>query len=91
MKLKLAIRELHRSERKLAHELNVVAARHHSDQDISHLAQDLAGWSRHHLAELARHGRHYGLRLSSDPAPARSPVSCNRGSAACCGTGPSRG
>ncbi|GFG97824.1 hypothetical protein [Mycobacterium timonense] len=67
MKLKLAIRELHRSERKLAHELNVVAARHHSDQDISHLAQDLAGWSRRHLGELARHGRHYGLRLSADP------------------------
>lgn len=67
VKLKMALRELHRSERKLAHELNVVAARHHSDQDVSHLAQDLAGWSRHHLAELARHGRHYGLHLSTDP------------------------
>lgn len=67
MKLKLAIRELHRSERKLAHELNVVAARHHSDQDICHLAQDLAGWSQHHLEELAAHGRHYGLRLSASP------------------------
>jgi hypothetical protein len=67
MKLKLAIRELHRSERKLAHELNVMAARHHSDQDICHLAQDLAGWSRQHLSELAEHGRHYGLRLSAEP------------------------
>ncbi len=67
MKLKLAIRELHRSERKLAHELNVVAARHHSDQDICHLAQDLVGWSQHHLRELAEHGRHYGLRLSAEP------------------------
>jgi hypothetical protein len=67
MKLKLAIRELHRSERKLAHELNVVAARHRSDQDICHLAQDLAGWSQQHLGELAAHGRHYGLRLSPDP------------------------
>lgn len=67
MKLKLAIRELHRSERKLAHELDVVAARHHSDQDIYHLAHDLAGWSRQHLDELAQHGRHYGLRLSAQP------------------------
>lgn len=67
MKLKLAIRELHRSERKLARHLNLVAARHHSDQDICHLAQDLAGWSQQHLGELARHGRHYGLRLSADP------------------------
>lgn len=67
MKLKLAIRELHRSERKLAHRLNVMAARHRSDQDIYHLAHDQAGWSQHHLEELARHGRHYGLRLSADP------------------------
>jgi hypothetical protein len=67
MKLKLAIRELHRSERKLAHQLNVVAARHNSDQDIHHLAQDMAGWSQQHLRELAEHGRHYGVRLSGQP------------------------
>jgi hypothetical protein len=67
MKLKLAIRELHRSERKLAHELNVAAARHYSDQDIHHLAHDLAEWSQNHLKELAEHGRHYGLRLSAEP------------------------
>lgn len=67
MKLKLVIRELHRSERKLAHALNVVAARHHSDQDVAHLAQDLAGWSQQHARELAGHGRHYGLRLSAEP------------------------
>lgn len=67
MKLKLAIRELYRAERKLARELNVVAARHHSDEDVFHLAQDLACWSQHHLSELAEHGRHYGLRLSAEP------------------------
>jgi hypothetical protein len=70
MKLGLAIRELHRSERKLAHELNVMAARHHSDQDISHLARDMVGWSQRHLCELAEHGRHYGLRLSAEPRTA---------------------
>ncbi|MCV7444913.1 hypothetical protein H7K33_22000 [Mycobacterium paraense] len=67
MKLKLAIRELHRSERKLAHALNVVAARHRSDQDIYHLAHDMAGWSAQHLSQLAEHGRHYGLSLSPEP------------------------
>lgn len=67
MKIKLAIRELHRAEHKLAHELEVLAARHHSDQDIYHLGHDLAGWSRTHLEKLARQGRHYGLRLSADP------------------------
>ncbi|WP_156688234.1 hypothetical protein [Mycobacterium sp. Marseille-P9652] len=76
MKLKMAIRELHRSERRLAHRLNVVAARHHSDQDICHLARDLAGWSQQHLGELAAHGRHYGLRLSARPRtrPVTGPV-----------------
>ncbi|SPM32928.1 hypothetical protein MRAB57_730 [Mycobacterium rhizamassiliense] len=63
----MAIRELHRSERKLAHEFHVVAARHHSDQDVSHLATDMAGWSQQHVRELAKHGRHYGLRLSAEP------------------------
>jgi len=67
MKLNLAIRELHRSERKLAHRLNVIAARHRSDQDICHIAHDLAQWSQHHLSELAGHGRNYGLRLSENP------------------------
>jgi hypothetical protein len=45
----------------------VVAARHRSDQDIHHLAHDLAGWSEQHLAELADHGRRYGLQLASHP------------------------
>ncbi|BBY07147.1 hypothetical protein [Mycobacterium noviomagense] len=67
MKIKLALRELHRSERKLAHELNVVATRHHSDQEIYHLARDLAGWSQEHVRELAEHGHHYGLRLTARP------------------------
>ncbi|MEC4764563.1 hypothetical protein VT930_15830 [Mycobacterium sherrisii] len=67
MKINLAIREVHRAERKLAHRLNLIAARHHSDQDISHLAHDLAGWSQDHLTRLAAHGRHYGVRLSAHP------------------------
>jgi hypothetical protein len=67
VKIKLAIRELHRAERKLARYFNVLAARHRSDQDIYHLAHDMAGWSQQHLGELAEHGRHYGLRLSDNP------------------------
>jgi hypothetical protein len=67
VKIKLALRQLHRSERKLAHELNVVAARHHSDQEIYHLARDLAGWSQDHVRNLAEYGRYYGLRLSARP------------------------
>ncbi len=66
MKLKLPIRDLHRSERELAHQLNVIAARHHSNRDIHHLAHDLAGWSQRHLSALAEHGRDHGLRLSAE-------------------------
>jgi hypothetical protein len=64
-KLALAIIELHRSEAKLARDLRSIAARHHSDQDICHLARDLARWCDEHVAALADHGRHHGLRLSS--------------------------
>ncbi|OBK14529.1 hypothetical protein [Mycobacterium asiaticum] len=76
MKIKLAIAELHRSERKLARGLNGIAARHRSDQDISHLAGDLAAWSQSHVGELAAHGRHYGLRLRATPqvTPRSGPV-----------------
>ncbi|OBG83473.1 hypothetical protein A5733_09685 [Mycobacterium sp. NS-7484] len=63
-KIALALAELHRSEGALARELRRVAARHHSDQDISHLADDLARWSEEHVQLLAEHGRHYRLHLS---------------------------
>lgn len=62
-KLGLAVAELHRTERRLAHELRTVSARHHADQDISHLADDLAGWSEEHVALLAEHGRRHGMHL----------------------------
>ena len=67
MKIKLAIRELHRSEHKLAKQLHAIAARHHADSDICHLANDLARWSESHLRQLAEHGRHYGVKLNDDP------------------------
>src|SRR4051794_38918216 len=64
-KIALAMFELHRSEATLARKLRAVAARHHSDQDICHLADDLAGWSDDHVRLLAEHGRRYGLHLST--------------------------
>lgn len=67
MKLNLAIRELHRSERKLALKLTAIAARHRTDQEIYYTALDLSRWSDHHLSELARAGRRYGLNLDEEP------------------------
>jgi hypothetical protein len=67
MKLGLALRQLHRSERALAVKLDAVAARHHSDHAIRHVATDLAGWSRCHVDKIAIVGRHYGLHLRWAP------------------------
>ena len=67
MKLALALRELHRSERALAVKLDALAARHHSDHAIRHVATDLAGWSRRHVDEIATAGLDHGLHLRWRP------------------------
>ncbi|MGW0002483.1 hypothetical protein [Nocardia grenadensis] len=76
MKLDLAIRELHRSERKLALDLTTLAARHRADHEVYYVARDIAGWSTEHVHRLARAGHHYGLHLDSDPRtePRTAPV-----------------
>ncbi|HEX2130255.1 MAG TPA: hypothetical protein VHH15_01750 [Actinophytocola sp.] len=67
MKLDLALRELHRSEKSLARDLLKVSDRHKVEHEIHHVARDLAGWSGRHVHELATIGRDYGLRLDDDP------------------------
>lgn len=67
MKLMLALRELHRSERNLAVCLLHLAQRHTADGGVSHLAGDLAQWSREHVEELSETGLRYGLRMRAEP------------------------
>lgn len=67
MKLDLAIRELHRSERKLALDLTTLAARHKADHEVYYVARDIAGWSTEHVQRPARAGHRYGLDLDSEP------------------------
>jgi hypothetical protein len=55
---------LHRSEVSLARSLDAIAARHHNDHGIHHVAIDLAQWSREHAAMIAEKGNDYGVRLS---------------------------
>jgi hypothetical protein len=74
----LAIAELQRSERGLSRRLRAVAARHHADQDIYHLAMDLARWSDDHVEALARHGRRYGVRLPARTLPTVTRVAQER-------------
>lgn len=70
MKLGLALREVHRSELRLARSLAAIAARHHSDHGIQHVAVDLAVWSREHVALAAQAGRRYGVRMREHPRTA---------------------
>lgn len=63
MKLRLVIRELHRSENSLAANLLKLAERHKVDHGIYHVACDLARWSETHVHELAEVGQRYGLHL----------------------------
>ena len=71
MKLDLAIEELHRSEDHLVTVLMSMSDRHKADHEVFHVCRDMAGWSRQHVAELARIGRDFGLDLdphaSGDP------------------------
>ncbi|BBX01702.1 hypothetical protein BST36_06580 [Mycolicibacterium moriokaense] len=70
MKLGLALREVHRSELRLARALDAIAARHHSDHGIHHVALDLAVWSREHVALTAEIADQYGVRLRAHPRTA---------------------
>jgi len=67
MKLGLALRELHRSEVRLARSLDAIASRHHNDHGIYHVALDLAVWSREHIALIADTGERYGARMRRQP------------------------
>jgi len=50
MKIGLVLRELHRSENNLAHELLQGSEHNKVDQEMYHLARDLAGWSQRHIS-----------------------------------------
>jgi hypothetical protein len=70
MKLGPALRELHRSELKLARALDAIGARHHSDHGVHHVALDLTQWSREHVALIGEIGGRYGVRLRTHPRTA---------------------
>ena len=73
MKLDMAIEELHRSENHLVTVLLSMSDKHKVDHEVFHVCRDMAGWSRTHVAELARIGRDFGVDLDpearDDPGP----------------------
>ncbi|MFJ2895075.1 hypothetical protein ACIO87_09335 [Streptomyces sp. NPDC087218] len=64
----LIMRALHRGERRLAEQLEAVAARHRAEHEIHHVATDLARWSDEHCLRIAGEGVRHGLGLDG-PAP----------------------
>jgi hypothetical protein len=71
VKLDMVIEELHRSENHLANVLTSMSDRHRTDHEVFYVCRDMAGWSRKHVAELARVGRDFGLDL--DPEAREEP------------------
>ena len=63
MKIGMAIEELHRSESKLARQLQSTAARHYVEHEVHYVAIDLAAWSDDHVRQLAAHAHRYELFL----------------------------
>jgi hypothetical protein len=66
-KVGLAIEELHRAEGDLADALVALSDRQKVEHEIFYVARDLAGWSREHVAALARVGSGYGVDLDAEP------------------------
>ena len=78
MKLDMAIEELHRSENHLVTVLLSMSDRHKVDHEVFHLCRDMAGWSRTHVAELARIGRDFGVELDPDAKEDLGPLEAVR-------------
>lgn len=78
MKVDLAIRELHRSEKHLAHVLMTMSDEHKTDHEVFYLARDMAGWSEQHVAELADAGQRYGLDLGAETEDDTGPMATLR-------------
>lgn len=65
-KVGLALAELRRAENRLAVTLEEVADRQKMEHEVFHVARDLAGWSRAHVARIADAGRGFGMDLDPE-------------------------
>jgi hypothetical protein len=67
MKIGIVLRELHRAENDLAHELLQASERHKVDHEVFHVARDLAVWSQRHVREIVPVARRFGEELDPEP------------------------
>ena len=75
MRIGAALRELHRSESALATELSRVSERYPKEQEVHHVAEDLAAWSRDHVRVIAEVAPRYRV----DPVALESPEPSEEG------------
>jgi len=61
--IQYALRRVYDGENELTQDLLRMAAKHHTEHEIQHVARDLASWSQEHVRLLARHAPAYGLSL----------------------------
>ncbi|MFG2720189.1 hypothetical protein ACGFW5_18125 [Streptomyces sp. NPDC048416] len=65
--IQIVLRSTHQGEHHLAEELLAVAERHRTEHEVHRVAIDLAGWSREHVARLAKTARGYDVDLDGPP------------------------
>jgi hypothetical protein len=61
--IQYALRRIYDGENDITQDLLRMAAKHHTEHEIQHVARDLASWSQEHVRLLARHAPAYGLSL----------------------------
>jgi hypothetical protein len=74
MKLDLALRELHRSEKSLARDLLQLSERHTAETEVHYVARRLAAWSAAHVKDLAAAAERYDLHLGETVARHSGPL-----------------
>jgi hypothetical protein len=65
--LEYALGRVHHGENQLTGHLVRMADRHRADHEVHHVALDLSGWSRQHLARVADAAENYQISLSREP------------------------
>jgi hypothetical protein len=65
--LEYALHRVHHGENEVVGHLQRLAERHAAEAEVHHVAHDIAGWSREHVALLAEAAAHYDIALSREP------------------------
>lgn len=71
--IQYALQRVYDGENEINQQLLRLAARHHAEHEVQHVARDLASWSQEHVRLLARHAADFDLSFD-DEADAAHPA-----------------